>query len=369
MSGIFISYRRSDSAGHTGRLADDLGEALVGQALFRDIEAIEAGEDFVEALARAVGECSAMLVVIGPTWAKVTTADGQRRLHQAGDFVRMEVEAALARDVRVIPVLVGDAQMPDADELPASMAPLLRRNAYSISDRRWKYDVEQLIAILEKIPGVRGRSAGEQPPSPPPASPMPITSPPPTPHASAPAAPSRPVHAASPSVAPKRGMPGWVKLMLGLVAAFIVLGMAGLFMEEPEGAASTASAPAESSAAPSASPTSTEAASATTGIAADVEGLWCNDDGRYFRFILDGEGLQVVAGEKVEESDPAAHLAAPARAGARLVGDVRIDGRGLEAALTDQFNGDADLLQLTLSDDGNTLQGQLGAAPVTLERQ
>ena len=157
MSGIFISYRRSDTAGHTGRLTDDLGRLLDQQTLFRDIEAIEAGVDFVQALERAVSACTVMLVIIGPTWASSVTADGQKRLFQAGDFLRMEIEAALGRDIRVIPVLVGDAQMPGPADIPDSMAALLRRNAYSISDRRWQYDVSQLVDILVKIPGVAGR--------------------------------------------------------------------------------------------------------------------------------------------------------------------------------------------------------------------
>src|SRR5688572_11884304 len=106
MSGIFLSYRRSDSAGYTGRLADHLEQSF---EVFRDIEDIEAGEDFVDVLDRAVGSCSVMLVIIGPTWATTKGADGRPRLEQPTDFVRLEVETALNRGVRLIPVLVGDA--------------------------------------------------------------------------------------------------------------------------------------------------------------------------------------------------------------------------------------------------------------------
>lgn len=352
MSGIFISYRRSDSAGHTGRLADDLGEKLVGQALFRDIEAIEAGEDFVEALARAVGDCSVMLVVIGPTWARVTTHDGQRRLHQPGDFVRMEIEAALARNVRVIPVLVGDAQMPNAEDLPESMAPLLRRNAYAISDRRWQYDIDQLLDILEKIPGVTGRKRSALPPTPPP-----------------------PMQSASlpPPTAPATALPTWAKIVFGLVGLFIVLGVIGMFMDDPEAVAPAATSPPTTVAAsvtPSA-PTASPAAPADS-VAAEVDGLWQTEDGLYYQFVYDGRILFVLSGETVDPANAANSApadASPKHAGAELAGEAQLDGRKLEVTLTDTFSGDSELLQVTLAADGRTLQGQLQGTPVTLQRR
>ncbi len=349
MAGIFISYRRSDSAGHSGRLADDLGEALVGPALFRDIEAIEAGEDFVDALARAVGECAVMLVVIGPAWAKVTTADGQRRLHQSGDFVRREVEAALARDVRVIPVLVHDAQMPDAADLPESLQPLLRRNAYSISDRRWKYDIEQLIDILIKIPGVERRMPAAPPPPPPPM------------HA------PTPTYAPARAVAPATAMPMWGKIVLGLVAAFFALGLVGIFLESSESGAPTA---ATSSAAIDATPAAQVSAEphADASIVARIEGLWQTEDGLYYRFVRKGDGLRVLSGENVEaplpaDADASAHIDAP------FAGDAQLDGRAFEVILTNRVSGDTELLQVRLSDDDTILQGQLQGTPVTLQRR
>ncbi len=349
MSGIFISYRRSDSAGHTGRLADDLGEKLVGQALFRDIEAIEAGEDFVEALARAVGDCSVMLVVIGPTWARVTTHDGQRRLHQPGDFVRMEIEAALTRNVRVIPVLVGDAQMPNAEDLPESMAPLLRRNAYAISDRRWQYDIDQLLDILEKIPGVTGRKRSALPPPPPMQS---ASLPPPTAQATA--------------------LPTWAKFVFGLVGLFIVLGVIGMFMDDPETVAPAATTPPAAAAASVVPPLPPASPTAANVTAADFEGLWQTEDGFYYQFVHDGRTLFALSGEVVDPANAptgAVAQAPPTHAGAELAGEAQLDGRKLEVTLTDTFSGDTELLQVTLAPDGRTMQGQLQGTPVTLQRR
>lgn len=347
MSGIFVSYRRSDSAGHTGRLVDDLGEQLVGQALFRDIEAIEAGEDFVQALERAVGACAAMLVVIGPTWAKVVGPDGQPRLHQSGDFVRMEIEAALARDVRVIPVLVGDAQMPMAADLPASMAPLLRRNAYSISDRRWRYDIDQLLDILEKIPGVSARKRA--PPPPPPAVPLPVRR------------------------APATSMPTWTKVVLGLVAAFFGLAAVGLLLDpsimDPVPAATDATASVIAAPAAAAAP----AAPATPSIAAaEFTGSWLSEDGLYYTFVEDGDTLVALSGAVADPDRLAVEVSPappPTRAGEELAGVARIEGRRLDVTLTDTFSGETEELRLTLSGDGRRLTGQSQGAATELRRQ
>ena len=150
MANIFISYRRSDSAGHSGRLFDALQRRLGDDNLFRDIEDLEPGVEFPEALNRALSRCEAMLVVIGPSWASASGPDG-RRLDKPDDFVRVEVATALTRkDVRVIPVLVGGARMPETTDLPKDLQPLLVRNAIELSDSRWDYDVSRLGDTLAK---------------------------------------------------------------------------------------------------------------------------------------------------------------------------------------------------------------------------
>lgn len=147
---IFISYRREDSAGHTGRLFDALSSHFAGR-LFMDVDTLEPGVDFVEAIEQAVGSCEALIVVIGREWLTIEDKAGRRRLDDPGDFVRLEVESALARKIRVIPVLVEDAPMPGAEELPASLARLARRNAIELSDARWAYDVDRLAHTIQDI--------------------------------------------------------------------------------------------------------------------------------------------------------------------------------------------------------------------------
>ncbi|HZP86097.1 MAG TPA: toll/interleukin-1 receptor domain-containing protein [Burkholderiales bacterium] len=157
MAGIFISYRREDSAGFAGHLVEDLKQAFEPQQIFRDIEAIEAGTDFVDAINRAVSSSSVILVMIGPHWLTATGKSGQRRLDEENDFVRLEVQAGLSSNARVIPVLVGGASMPAENDLPPSIRALARRQAHEITERRWDYDVEQLFATLERVPGVAKR--------------------------------------------------------------------------------------------------------------------------------------------------------------------------------------------------------------------
>jgi hypothetical protein len=118
MSGIFISYRREDSAGWTGRLAERLKQKFGADAIFMDIDTIQPGADFAEALRAAVGACDVLLAVIGPEWSLTTNAEGQKRLEDPNDWVRTELTTALSRSIPVIPVLVGGASLPKLATLP-----------------------------------------------------------------------------------------------------------------------------------------------------------------------------------------------------------------------------------------------------------
>lgn len=154
--GIFISYRRGDTGGHAGRLYDDLVDHFGRNKVFRDIDALQSqlGLDFTEALDRALADSDVVLVLIGPNWLGIPGPDGTRRLDNPEDILHQEISMALARPgTRVIPVLLGGATMPPIAELPAPLKPLARRQAIDISDRRWSFDVAQLIAAIEPLVG------------------------------------------------------------------------------------------------------------------------------------------------------------------------------------------------------------------------
>jgi len=146
---IFVSYRRSDSQGWAGRLGDDFAHAFGDVARFFDIESITPGDDFVEAIERSLAESEVVVVLIGPDWLSAAFPDGRRRLDDPDDFVRLEIATALARGIRVLPVLLGGAAMPRSESLPAPLAALARRQAFELSDTRWEYDCGRLLDAIE----------------------------------------------------------------------------------------------------------------------------------------------------------------------------------------------------------------------------
>jgi tetratricopeptide (TPR) repeat protein len=153
---VFISYRRDDAAGEAGRLADHLQRRFGADRVFLDIETIEPGTDFVQVLKRSLEETAAVLVVIGRQWLGIRDAAGTRRLDDPADFVRREVEAALGRGVPVVPVLVQGAPLPLVEELPASLAPLVTRQAATLDHAEFHADIERLCERLAPLVA-RGR--------------------------------------------------------------------------------------------------------------------------------------------------------------------------------------------------------------------
>jgi hypothetical protein len=149
-SSIFLSYRRDDTAGHAGRLRDSLAERFGPGRVFMDLESIGAGADFVEVIRDAVGSSRVVIVLIGRRWLSAADKNGDRRLDNPQDFVRLEVETALGRGARVIPVLVQGAEMPTEEALPGPLAKLARRNAIEVSDSRWSFDVDRLADAIEE---------------------------------------------------------------------------------------------------------------------------------------------------------------------------------------------------------------------------
>jgi hypothetical protein len=147
---VFISYRREETAYPAGWLFDRLSDHFGRGQIFKDVDSIELGDDFVEVINTAVGSCDVLLALIGDRWLTTTDADGKRRLDDPNDFVRLEIEAALARNVRVIPILVDGARMPAAQELPSSLARLVRRQALELSPSRFDFDTNRLMKVLDR---------------------------------------------------------------------------------------------------------------------------------------------------------------------------------------------------------------------------
>jgi len=171
---IFISYRREETAYPAGWLFDRLSDRFGNRQIFKDIDSIEPGDDFVDRITSAVGSCDVLLALIGDEWLTVVDGTGQRRLDDHNDFVRLEIEAALSRDVRVIPLLVDGARMPGTDELPPSLHGLVRRQALELSPSRFTLDLDRLVRVLDRTvaagpaPDAPVAAADEALPPPPP---------------------------------------------------------------------------------------------------------------------------------------------------------------------------------------------------------
>ena len=162
MAGIFVSYRRDDTQGWAGRLARALQESFPKTQVFFDIATLQPGEDFPVAIDLALSSCQVSLVLVGPRWLSAQTSEGRRRIDNPADVVRLEIAAALARSILVVPVLLGGAAMPIAASLPEILQPLVRRQFHEISDKRWDYDCDMLLQTLGEALGVRPLSSSHR---------------------------------------------------------------------------------------------------------------------------------------------------------------------------------------------------------------
>lgn len=156
MPAIFISYRRDDTSSATGRLTDSLAARFGPDEIFRDIKTIDPGTDFRSALRDALRTAQVVLVVIGRFWAGLR-GSALTRLHEPDDYVRREIEEALAQHVPIVPILVEGARMPAAEELPESIRALAFLQAHEISESRWNYDADRLVELLAERSGITPR--------------------------------------------------------------------------------------------------------------------------------------------------------------------------------------------------------------------
>ncbi len=149
--GIFISYRREETAAQAGRLYDHLSDHFGEDRVFMDIDSIAIGTDFTKAVIEAISGCNVLLALIGRHWSVITDNKGIRRIDYPEDFVRVEIETALQRDIRVVPVLVDGAVLPQAADLPLSLRPLVRRQALDLTHTGFRSEVARLIAAVNEV--------------------------------------------------------------------------------------------------------------------------------------------------------------------------------------------------------------------------
>jgi len=154
MPRIFLSYRRADSRKDAGRIYDRLVQAFGAENVFMDVnnDNIPIGKDFRGILRESVARCDVLLALIGKAWLNIADDQGHRRLDNAGDFVRIEIESALQRDTcLVIPLTIDGAWMPAEKDLPDSLRQLAYKNASNVrDDPDFHPDVDKIIRALQK---------------------------------------------------------------------------------------------------------------------------------------------------------------------------------------------------------------------------
>jgi hypothetical protein len=232
MPTVFINYRREESAGEARALFNDLVSHLGEDAVFMDVDSIAPGQDFRDVVHERVATCDIMLSLVGKEWLTVTSRSGARRLDEPGDFVRLEIEAALKRKIPVAPVLLHGAEMPLPESLPEAVRDFAFRNAFELSHTRWESDVDEMLRRLRLLTASphgddRPRAAG---------------------------------HDASPASAPSRAN-GW-PLAIALVALVAIGAAAYVYFARPR-AAAPALVVAEATTAAPAAATGTVPAEAT----------------------------------------------------------------------------------------------------------
>ena len=147
---IFIGYRRDDTADASGRVFDRLYTAFGAGQVFKDVDNLPVGVDFGQHILTILPKCRVFMAMIGPGWIDVRDETGSRRLDNPNDWVRIELETALATPgLQIVPVLINGAPMPKEDMLPESLRRLVKLNAAVVRrDPDFHKDMDKLIAAL-----------------------------------------------------------------------------------------------------------------------------------------------------------------------------------------------------------------------------
>ena len=162
---IIISYRRADTQDIAMRIRDRLSARYGKQSVFTDIDSIPVGSDFLKHINRELAQCDALLAIVGPHWLR--GRDSGAALEEETDYVRLEVEGALKRDIPVVPIVVGGAKMPRPSDLPESMRAFSYRNAAEVdSGVRFQDDMDRLIRSLDAHFAEKAATSATEPPEP-----------------------------------------------------------------------------------------------------------------------------------------------------------------------------------------------------------
>ena len=169
---IFINYRKDDSSWNALALYNELQKYFPKESIFKDFNTIRPGDDFVVSIQKALSNCNVLLVVMSKNWLEVKDKNGNRRINDPDDLVRIEISTAIERNIQVIPVLFDNIPMPTSSDLPDNLKSLPRRQFVEIETTRFEADVKKLAESIKElmpaedsIPGRKdapGHTGGQQ---------------------------------------------------------------------------------------------------------------------------------------------------------------------------------------------------------------
>ena len=142
---VFLSYRRADSQATAGRMAQFLDSIPAVEEVFLDVDGIDVGENFERKIQRTLADVSHVFVLIGTQWRGPAAASGPARIFDADDMVRQETGLALRSKVKLVPILVDEALMPRANELPEDLQALPKINAFALRTSHFDEDMDNLL--------------------------------------------------------------------------------------------------------------------------------------------------------------------------------------------------------------------------------
>jgi hypothetical protein len=153
MAKVFLSYRRTDTKAIARQLGEVLRQHQGWDAVFLDIDEIAPGQRFEVVISQRLRQADLVIALIGVRWLE-PGASGAPRLWNPEDWVHRELEAAIELGVPVLPVLVGDAKLPEEGDLPTALKPIVTFNATRLDDgRNFQTDVAQLRSDIERLLG------------------------------------------------------------------------------------------------------------------------------------------------------------------------------------------------------------------------
>ena len=147
---VFISYRHKDTIAISNAIQSRLAEILGEKNVFADFPRIQPGSNFYKEIDREISKCDTMLVLIGPNWINSRDTADRRQLDNPNDMVRMEIRAAIEREVTIVPVLIDDTPMPRESELPDEIGPLCSRHAETFRNAEFRHSIQKIVNLVTR---------------------------------------------------------------------------------------------------------------------------------------------------------------------------------------------------------------------------